>query len=251
MTVQSFYDELASRYHLIYEDWDASIDRQGAALDALLREHFPERRDIFDVAIGIGTQSLGLSVRGYHVIGSDLSSGAVRRAATEAMNRSLTIPVSVADFRALPIGTASTDIVLCGDNSLPHVLSADAILDTLREWHRCLKPGGGCLISMRDYGDPPVAGTVEERPYGERIWKGRRYGLRQVWTWHGPRYEVALEMTAVDGDRVQLPVSRSSYLAIPVLRVKELMNEAGFVNVERVDGRFFQPVLIGHVSGAV
>lgn len=30
---QSFYDDLASDYHLVYADWDRSIERQAAALD--------------------------------------------------------------------------------------------------------------------------------------------------------------------------------------------------------------------------
>jgi hypothetical protein len=35
--VKHFYDRLASNYHLIFEDWDASIKRQAAALGAILR----------------------------------------------------------------------------------------------------------------------------------------------------------------------------------------------------------------------
>jgi hypothetical protein len=31
----SFYDELAPLHHLIYQDWDASIERQGRQLAAL------------------------------------------------------------------------------------------------------------------------------------------------------------------------------------------------------------------------
>ena len=40
-------------------------------------------------------------------------------------------------------------------------------------------------------------------------------------------------------------VRQASYLAIPPARVAELMRDAGFVDVERIDGRFFQPVLAG------
>lgn len=34
--VKRFYDHLASNYHLIFEDWDASMKRQAAALGAIL-----------------------------------------------------------------------------------------------------------------------------------------------------------------------------------------------------------------------
>ena len=68
MTIQACYDEFAPRYHLVYEDWDEGIARQGAALDALLRENFPGAREILDVAMGIGTQALGLARLGYRVV---------------------------------------------------------------------------------------------------------------------------------------------------------------------------------------
>ena len=72
---------------------------------------------------------------------------------------------------------------------------------------------------MRDYESPPPAGTVEVRPYGERLWNGRRYHLRQVWTWRGPRYDVSLEITPADGAEAEVSVLKTSYLAIPVERV--------------------------------
>ena len=39
MSVQAFYDEFAPRYHLVYENWEASVARQGTALASLIREH--------------------------------------------------------------------------------------------------------------------------------------------------------------------------------------------------------------------
>ena len=33
---EKFYDELAEEYHLIFEDWERSISRQGDVLDNLL-----------------------------------------------------------------------------------------------------------------------------------------------------------------------------------------------------------------------
>ena len=98
---------------------------------------------------------------------------------------------------------------------------------------------------MRDYGSPPPSGTVEVRPYGERAWAGRRYDLRQVWSWRGPRYDLSFEITPVDSAEECATILKSSYLAIPVARVAELMMAAGFQGVRRVDDRFFQPVLVG------
>jgi SAM-dependent methyltransferase len=159
--------------------------------------------------------------------------------------RGLSLTLHVADFQQLPVATGTTGLILCCDNSLPHLQSPAAILSALREWYRCLKPDGGCLISMRDYDDPPPPGTVEERPYGERTWKGRRYMVRQIWTWAGPRYDVTLDMTGLEADAPALPPITTSYLAIAVADVARLMTEAGFSGVVSLDDRLFQPVLVG------
>ena len=246
MSVRAFYDELAPLYHLVYEDWERSVARQGAALASLIAEYWgKDAQAVLDAAVGIGTQALGLLARGFRVTGSDLSIGAVRRARREAAERRLPLACMVADFRALPVWSATFDVVVLCDNSLPHLDSECDIRAALGECFRCVRRGGGCLISMRDYGSPPPTGTVEVRPYGERLWAGRRYYLRQVWMWHGPRYELSFEITPADGEEARATVLKTSYLAIPVKRVAELMRSAGFENVGRVDGRFFQPVLLG------
>jgi SAM-dependent methyltransferase len=245
--VRAFYDDLAPLYHLIYEDWEAASARHGRALAALITERWgPGARVVLDAAVGIGTQALGLLGQGFDVIGSDLSLRAVARAAREASARGLRLRCLVADFRAAALRPESADVVLAADNALPHLESTDAIATALGECFSCVRAGGGCVITMRDYGTPPPAGTVERRPYGERSWQGRRYRLQQVWTWHGPRYEVAMEIVLLDaGATERATILKTSYLAIAPARVAELMHEVGFEDVEQLDGRFFQPVLVG------
>jgi len=246
MSVQAFYDEFASLYHLIYENWEASVARQGTALASLIGEHWGAgARTVLDAAVGIGTQALGLLALEFRVTGSDLSPAAVSRAQREAAARHLPLTCLVADFRALPVRAASVDVVIVCDNALPHLETPRDIEIALGECFRCARPGGGCLVSMRDYGSPPPPGTVEMRPYGERAWAGRRYQLRQVWSWRGPRYDYSFEITPVDGIDDYATILKSSYLAIPVAQVAELMNVVGFQGVRRIDHRFFQPVLVG------
>ena len=246
MSVRAFYDELAPLYHLVYEDWGASVGRQAAALASLIDEHWgPSARTVLDAAVGIGTQALGLLALGFRVTGSDLSQAAVDRARREAVARHLPLTCFVADFRALPVRAASVDVVIACDNALPHLETPREIETALAECFRCARPGGGCLVSMRDYGSPPPSGTVEVRPYGERTWAGRRYHLRQIWRWRGPRYDLSFELTPVEGAEESAVVLKSSYLAIPLAKVADLMNAVGFLGVRRVDDRFFQPVLVG------
>lgn len=75
-----FYDELAPLYHLVFDNWDASMLRQGQQLSALIESEWQGRRKILDVTCGIGTQAIGLALRGYGVTASDLSSGEIERA---------------------------------------------------------------------------------------------------------------------------------------------------------------------------
>jgi ubiquinone/menaquinone biosynthesis C-methylase UbiE len=148
MSVRAFYDELAPRYHLIYADWEASIARQGDALATIIGEHWPEAREVLDVAVGVGTQALGLVARGYTVTGSDVSPVAVRRAVTEAGRRGAQLPCAAADFRALPVRAAIAEVLIACDNALPHLDTPADIATAIAEWFRVVRPGGGCLISM-------------------------------------------------------------------------------------------------------
>jgi SAM-dependent methyltransferase len=245
MSVRAFYDDLAPLYHLVYEDWEASVARQGEALAALIGEHWGAgARAVLDAALGIGTQALGLLARSFRVVGSDLSPGAVARARREAAAHRVPLISLVADFRALPVRSETFDVVLLCDNALPHLDGEADVRRALAECLRCVRRGGGCVISMRDYRSPPP-GTVEVRPYGERLWAGRRYRLRQVWTWRGPRYDLSFEITPADGEEAAPTILKTSYLAIPVEQVAALMRAVGFEQVGRIDGQFFQPVLVG------
>jgi SAM-dependent methyltransferase len=245
--VRAFYDALAPWYHLVYQDWEASIGRQSRALSSLLASEWgPAARRVLDAAVGIGTQALGLAALGFQVIGSDLSRAAVQRAGEEAGRRGLRLGCVVGDVRVLPVRSATFDIVLACDNALPHLLSEDDIRCAFRECLRCIRPRGGSVISMRDYGGPPSPGTVETQDYGERIWSGRRCRLVQTRRWRGQFYDVAFELVTNDeAKEVVLQTPETTYFAIGVERMAVLMEETGFTRVRRVDGCLVQPVLVG------
>jgi len=91
VSVGDFYDELAQDYHLVYDDWYAAIQRQGAGLDRLIRNRLANAHDVLDYSCGIGTQSLCLASLGYRVKGTDISERSLERARTEAMRLGLEI----------------------------------------------------------------------------------------------------------------------------------------------------------------
>ena len=73
MSVRDFYDGLAPDYHLVYEVWNAEVERQGAALDRLIRVIHKNPLDVLDCSCGIGTKAIGLGRLGYRVRGTDIS----------------------------------------------------------------------------------------------------------------------------------------------------------------------------------
>ena len=250
MTAQRFYDDLAPAYHLIFGDWNASIARPGDALDGIIRDYVgPHARVVHDAAIGIGTQAIALAMRGYRVMGSDLSPRAAARAQREAVARGVAVPCHAADLRALSLRPASCDVVLACDNAVPHLLDEDDLRKAFTQCHRCLRSRGALLISLRDYAEPPPSGTVERRPYGERLSGGSRFAVEQVWVWDGDQYELTLSIELLDGvDAGRRQEFRSRYRAYSIRQVQGIMEAAGFNTVQRIDGRFYQPVLLGSVA---
>ena len=47
------------------------------------------------------------------------------------------------------------------------------------------------------------------------------------------------------GEQCRVITSKSRYYAVPITTLCELLKEDGFTSVERMDDRFFQPVLAG------
>ena len=250
MSVERFYDELAPFYHLIFPDWEASIQRQAEALDGVIRERWGDSRlSILDVACGIGTQALGLAALGHRVTASDISAAAVERAGREAQDRGLPIRFSVADMcQAAAHHREQFDLVIACDNAVPHLLTDEELVAAFGQFLACTRPGGGCLITVRDYDREERAG-VQVKPYGVRDEGGVRYLLWQVWEFRGPVYDLAMYFVADrGGPDCTARVMRSRYYAVGTDKLMELMRQAGFVQVERIDGCFYQPVLLGQRS---
>jgi 2-polyprenyl-3-methyl-5-hydroxy-6-metoxy-1,4-benzoquinol methylase len=161
MSVIDFYDRLSPFYHLIYPDWEASVQRQSVQIDGVVREVWgTQARTILDATCGIGTQAIGLSQLGYSVTASDISPRPVQRAKPEAAKRELNIEFGVADLRIRSSSYREpVDLVIACDNSIPHLLSDEEIRVAFREMYRCTSPSGGVLISVRDYDSSETAGT--------------------------------------------------------------------------------------------
>lgn len=247
--MSTFYDSLTPFYHLIYPDWPTNMRQQGRQLATLLATEWPGQLRVLDVSCGIGTQAIGLALQGYAVTGSDLSPAAVARAKQEAARYEVAIPFSVGDMqRAHACHGTGFGVVISCDNSLPHLLTDEAVLAALREMWACLIPGGGCVVSVRDYAQEP-RGKNLVKVYGAKEELGKRYLLFQVWDWEpaGEQYDFSFyiveeNLTTRTG---QTHILRSRYYALSVTKLSALMREAGFQAVRQIEGDFYQPLLVG------
>jgi 2-polyprenyl-3-methyl-5-hydroxy-6-metoxy-1,4-benzoquinol methylase len=183
-SVVTFYDGLSGDYHLLFEDWSRSLRWQGEVLDRLLRGRLGRSPEaVLDCCCGIGTQAIGLALRGLRVHGTDVSPAAVARAASEAEAFGVSATFGVADVRDLAEQVSGLfDVVLACDNALPHLLGDDDLDRGVRGMVSRLCRGGLFLASIRDYDalvqDRPR--TTMPRVIDDR--SGRRVVL-QVWDW--------------------------------------------------------------------
>lgn len=249
--VQGFYDKLAGKYHLMFDDWPAAIARQAAVIGPRLEQAVGQasrRLKIADCACGIGTQAIGLAQRGHNVTGSDLSPAAIERARREALSAKLDIGFQVADiFDLAPIQETNFDAVVCLDNALPHLDSFERLCQAAAECRRILRPGGVFLASIRDYDR-----LIHERPaiqqpcfYGNGP---QRRIIHQVWDWMDDlRYTVHLYITVQDKEGWQVHHYATICRALLRHELVSALQSAGFTAVDWIfpsESGYYQPMVI-------
>ena len=57
------------------------------------------------------------------------------------------------------------DVVLSADNSVPHLPTDEHILAAFGQFFLCTRPGGGCIVTVRDYEKEDLS-KQQVKPYG-------------------------------------------------------------------------------------
>jgi 2-polyprenyl-3-methyl-5-hydroxy-6-metoxy-1,4-benzoquinol methylase len=184
---QKFYDDLASHYTKMFQNWQESTKEQAEFLDELFSANgFNKEARVLDCACGIGTQALGLAELGYNVSASDISSKAVVEAKWEAIRRNLNVRFEFADFCKLAGKFKDKfDIVIAMDNALPHMLSREALNTAVESITDRLEEGGMFVASIRDYDELLKTKPPYSPPYIHKIENGQRVSF-QTWEWSLP-----------------------------------------------------------------
>ena len=244
---QTFYDNLASQYDKLFQDWQAATQEQAEILNKLfLNNGFDNTAQVLDCACGIGTQAIGLASLGYRVTASDISDGEIAEAKERAINSNVNIRFENADFCALSeIFEERFDIVICMDNALPHMLSSSALEAAVKSITNQIKTGGMFVASIRDYDALLKDKPPYSPPYIHKTDKGQRVSF-QTWDWDDDHYKLT-QYIIEDEEALQISKFECEYRATRREELTKLLTSSGCSKVKWMfpeETGFYQPIVI-------
>jgi len=165
-------------YFDIYRCKEAEALEEGPALAAML--DLPRGSLVLDLPCGWGRLRPALELRGYRVVGGDLSALNLCRHRDEHPGDLIRM-----DLRTLPFRSDVADGVFCAFTSWGYFATEEENLRQLREYHRVLRPGGVLLLDLvsRSY-------LVEGIAPVENTWFNAKGGYRERIRWSPDRRRV-------------------------------------------------------------
>jgi SAM-dependent methyltransferase len=244
---QTFYDNLASHYDKLFQNWQAATREQAVILEKLFTDKgFSKSARILDCACGIGTQAIGLAALGYDVTGSDISDCALAEAQARAKKNNVPIRLEHADFCALSdTFSEAFDIVIAMDNALPHMLTREALAKAIGSITDQIAPGGLFVASIRDYDALLQTKPPYSPPYIHQTDKGQRVCF-QTWTWEGDIYRL-VQYIIDDEASLQISKFECAYRAVRRAEMTALLEESGCRDITWLfpaETGFYQPIVI-------
>ncbi len=244
---QNFYDNLASQYDKLFQDWQATTQEQAIILDRLfVGNGFDKSARILDCACGIGTQAIGLATLGYNMTASDISEGALTEARERAAQNHVQIRFVNADFCALSETFAEQfDVVIAMDNALPHMLTGNDLASAIKSIVNQIKDGGMFVASIRDYDALLMDKPPYSPPYIHKTAKGQRVSF-QTWTWEGDNYRL-IQYIVDDEDSLQVSKFECEYRATRRQEMTDLLMANGCCEVVWMfpeETGFYQPIVV-------
>jgi glycine/sarcosine N-methyltransferase len=142
------YDALAADYDR-FVNWEGRLSHELPFFLSLFEGEGVAR--VLDTACGTGHHAIALARRGYQVVGADLSVPMVERARENASAAGVDVTFSVAGLGELSSLGQTFDAAICLGNSLPHLLSAQAVEGALDDLASVIRPGGLLVIQNRNF----------------------------------------------------------------------------------------------------
>ncbi len=244
---QTFYDNMASQYDKLFQDWQATTHEQAIILDRIFKqEGFDKEARVLDCACGIGTQAIGLAAQGYDVTASDISDGELAEARKRAEDNDVKIRFEHANFCALwDSFSEQFDIVIAMDNALPHMITSADLESAVRSIVGQTKEGGIFVASIRDYDYLLEEKPSYSPPYIHKTEKGQRVSF-QTWVWKNENYKL-IQYIIDDEDTLQVSKFDCEYRATRREELTKMLKSNGCKEVSwkmPEETGFYQPVVV-------
>ncbi len=245
--IQTFYDNLATRYDKLFLDWQATTREQAELLHKIFENNgFDYTAKVLDCACGIGTQAIGLAKSGYHVTASDISEGELAEAEKRASENKVNICFHQADFRALSdTFTEKYDIIIAMDNALPHMLTSSELEEAIKSIVNQIESNGIFVASIRDYDSLLSEKPPYSPPYIHKTEKGQRVSF-QTWVWKDENYRLT-QYIIEDEETLQVSKFECEYRATRREEMTKLLIAHGCDKVEwkfPEETGFYQPIVV-------
>ncbi len=234
LTSDEFYNRLARAFDVM-TDWQARLAFEMPFLQQRLAEHSARR--VLDAACGTGWHAIALAQQGYTAAGADASPAMIERARANAAQAQAQVRFEVATLSKLGNHfTENFDAILCLGNSLPHLLSQEALLEALGQMQTLLRPGGALILHNLNY---DLRMKTRPRFFGVNgndttlVWRLADYDPEFI-TFHTALFERSVAGATLSPWSVQV----NSTLQRPLLRqaLDEALAQARFINLQHFGG---------------
>lgn len=144
--------EAYTRFAYVYDMLMADVDYEGWVdyIESIFYRYETKPQNIAELACGTGNISNLLALRGYHVIGTDLSEDMLSVAQEKAVDLGVQVVYLHQDMREMMLPN-ELDCILCVCDGINYILHADDLQNVFQSVYEHLKSGGLFIFDISSY----------------------------------------------------------------------------------------------------